>query len=162
MSDDRRRSGFRPDAPSGHCHRHLDSVLDFAERQSKFYMLQVVGTRKEDDSRSTFDMCVVPGHEVFNAEIEGDACRSGSVTRRRPTACPQITTSIQWTNGTPNEDVFPVDLRMDAVPYSLTDSGVGYGSSTCCQGNGTPCTSSGNASCVNAAVGGGANLLEHA
>ena len=68
MSDDVRRIGFRPDAPSGHCQRHLDSALDFAERQSQFYKLQVVGTRKQDDSRSTFDMCVVPGHEVFNAE----------------------------------------------------------------------------------------------
>ena len=52
-------------------------------------------------------------------------CRSGSVTRRRPTACPKITTSIQWLNGTPNEDVFPVALNMDAVPCSLTDSVVG-------------------------------------
>ena len=36
MSDDVRRIGFRPDAPSGHYRRHLDSVLDFAERQSSF------------------------------------------------------------------------------------------------------------------------------
>ena len=41
MSDDVRRNGFRPDAPSGHYQRHLDSVLDFAERQSQFYKLQV-------------------------------------------------------------------------------------------------------------------------
>ena len=44
MSDDVRRIGFRPDAPSGHYQRHLDSVLDFAEKQSQFYKLQVVGT----------------------------------------------------------------------------------------------------------------------
>ena len=73
MSDDVRRIEFRRHAPSEHCQRHLDSVLDFAERQSQFHKLQVVGTRKEDDSRSTFDMCVVPGHKVFNAEVEGDA-----------------------------------------------------------------------------------------
>ena len=73
MSDDVIRIGFRPDAPSGHYQRHLDSVLHFAERQSQFFKLQVVGTRKQDASRSTFDMCMVPGHEVFNAEVEGDA-----------------------------------------------------------------------------------------
>ena len=56
MSDDVRRIGFRPDAPSGHYQRHLDSVLDFAERRSQFYKLQVVGTRKQDASRNTFDM----------------------------------------------------------------------------------------------------------
>ena len=87
MSDDVGRSGFRPDAPSGHYQRHLDSVLDFAERQSQFYKLQVVGTRKQDTSRSTFDMCVV----------------SSSVTRNGPAGCSQITTSIQWSNGTPTK-----------------------------------------------------------
>ena len=82
MSDDVRRIGFRPDAPSGHYQRHLDSVLDFAERQSQFYKLQVVGTRKQDASRSTFDMCVVPGLEVFNAEVEGDAGLFGEALSR--------------------------------------------------------------------------------
>ena len=85
MSDDVRRTGFRLDAPSGHNQRHLDSVLDFAKRQSQFYKLQVVGTRKQDDSRSTFDMCVVPGHEVFNAEVEGDAWLSGRLCHAKTT-----------------------------------------------------------------------------
>ena len=49
MSDDVRRIGLR---------RHLDSVLDFAERQSQFYKLQVVGTRKQDASWSIFDWVV--------------------------------------------------------------------------------------------------------
>ena len=35
---------YRPDAPSEHYQQHLDSVLDFAEKQSQFYKLQVVGT----------------------------------------------------------------------------------------------------------------------
>ena len=89
--DDVGRIRFRLDAPSGHYQRHLNSVLDFAERQSQFYNLQVVGTQKQDASRSTFDMCVVPGHEVFTAEVEGDAgfvgatlSREGEVVKRNP------------------------------------------------------------------------------
>ena len=58
MSDDVGRIGVRRDAPSGHHQRHLDSVLAFAESQSQFYKLQVVGTRKQDASWSIFDWVV--------------------------------------------------------------------------------------------------------
>ena len=126
MSDDVRRIGFRPDAPSGHYQRHLDSVLDFAERQSQFYKLQVVGTRKQDASRSTFDMCVVPGHEVFNAEVEGDAGLSEKVCHAKTTnGLPKNYHEHPVVKRNPHEDVFPVALYMDAMPYSLTDSVVG-------------------------------------
>ena len=109
MSDDVRRIGFRPDAPSGHYQRHLDSVLDFAERQSQFYKLQVVGTRKQDASRSTFDMCVVPGHEVFNAEVEGDAGLSERLCYAKTTnGLPKNYHEHPVVKRNPHEDVFPV------------------------------------------------------
>ena len=111
MSDGVRRIGFRPDAPSEHYQRHLDSVLDFAERRSQFYKLQVVGTRKQDASRSTFDMCVVPGHEVFNAAVEGDAGLSERLCHAKTTnGLPQVGTSIQWSKET----------QRRCIPWSLT------------------------------------------
>ena len=145
MSDDVRRIGFRLDAPSGHYQRHLDSVLDIAERQSQFYKLHVVCTRKQDDSRSTFDMCVVPGHEVFHAEVEGDAGLSERLCHAKTTnGLPKHYHEHPVVKLNPNEDVFPVALNMDAVPYSLTDSVVGIWLVN---------LSSGNASCVNTVVG---------
>ena len=111
MSDVVRRMGFRPDAPSGRYQRHLDSVLDFAERQSQFYKLQVVGIRKQDASRSTFDMCVVPGHEVFNAEVEGDAGLSERLCHAQTTnGLPKNYHEHPVVKRNPNEDVFPVAL----------------------------------------------------
>ena len=109
MSDDVRRIGFRPDAPSEHQQRHLDSVLEFAERHSQFYKLQVVGTRKQDDSRSTFDMCVVPGHEVFNTEVESDAGLPERLCHAKTTnGLPENYHERSMVKRNPNEDVFPV------------------------------------------------------
>ena len=126
MSDDVGRSGFRPDAPSGHYQRHSDSVLDFAERQSQFYKLQVGSSRKQDSSRSTFDMCVVPGHEVFNAEVEGNAGLSEQLCHATPTSgLPKNYHEHPVVKRNPNEDVFPVAWHMNAVPHPFTDSVVG-------------------------------------
>ena len=97
-----RRTGFRPDAASGHYQRHLDSVLDFAERQSQFYKLQALESRTIHGAPSTLAWCQDRRCSMRKLKVML-GCRSGSVTRRRPTACPKITTSIWWLNGTPTK-----------------------------------------------------------
>ena len=97
-----RRTGFRPDAASGHYQRHLDSVLDFAERQSQFYKLQALESRTIHGAPSKLAWCQDRRCSMRKLKVML-GCRSGSVTRRRPTACPKITTSIWWLNGTPTK-----------------------------------------------------------
>ena len=98
-------------------------------------------------------MCVGPRHEVFNAEV-GDAGLSERLCHAKTTnGLPKNFHEHPVVKGNPNEDVLLVALYTDAVPYSLTDSVVECGSSTCCQS--ITCIVKKNIVC-NAAVGSGA------
>ena len=68
-------------------------------------------------------MCVVPGHEVFNAEVEGDAGLSERLCLAQTTSgLPKNYHEHPVVKRNPNEDVLAVALYMDAVPFSLTVS----------------------------------------
>ena len=72
-------------------------------------------------------MCVVPRHEVFNAEVEGDAGMSERLCHAKTTnGLPNNYHEHPVVIKNPSKDVFLVALHMDAVPYSLTNSVVEY------------------------------------
>ena len=91
---------------------------------------------------------------MFNAEDEGDVGLSERLCRAKTNVLPTNYHEHPVVKRNPNEDAFPVALYMAAVPYSLTDS-VGIWLVHLLSRQRHPCAASGNASCVNAAVGGG-------
>ena len=64
--------GLRPDAPSGHYQRHLDSKLQFKHHVEQQYNLPLSGLRRGDATRTTFEVAVVPCHESLAQEAECD------------------------------------------------------------------------------------------
>ena len=85
-------------------------VLYLTSQRSQFCKLQVVVTRKQDASRITFDMCLVPGRSVRNLKVML-GCRSGSSTCWTTNGLPKHYREHPVVKRNANEDVFPVALK---------------------------------------------------
>lgn len=66
--------GFRPDAPSGHYQRHLDTCkgIKMKEQNSWRYTIAIPGHAKHDNCRTTHNIMVNVPHEVLHKEISSD------------------------------------------------------------------------------------------
>lgn len=115
--------GFRPNAPTGHCQRHLDSRtgINMKAEMAQRYNIGLPMHAKHDDSRTTHDMVVEVPHEALNEEVLEDPT---IVERARQTQWPpayHASPIVQkYGNG-----VVPLALYLDGVPTTSRDGVLG-------------------------------------
>jgi hypothetical protein len=118
--------GLKPSTIPGHCTRHLNKLLGFEQLKHKGYCLEVPGRRKHDISRTKFNVEVIPPHESILAEIAEDPSVLIRLQEAKSTNdLPPSYTQHPIVLNNPNDDVLPMALYMDGLPYSQTDSVVG-------------------------------------
>ena len=106
--------------------RHLDSVLDFAERQSQFLQVASGGHSKARRFTEHLRHVRVARKRGVQRGSKGDAGLSGWLCLAKTTnGLPKNYHEHPVVKRKFNEDVCPVAIHMDAVPYSLNDSAVG-------------------------------------
>ena len=121
-----RRLAYKPGQPSGHYQRRLDSVLGFKAERDAFYRLRVPGHHRHDLSRTTHRVPVRVAHEALNDEIVNDP--SCSVRLRELVQERALPPSYFSHPVVSNSDtlVVPTALFVDGLPYSHTDSVIGF------------------------------------
>lgn len=118
--------GFRPNAPTGHYARHIDTVekIDVRALREQLLALPVPRYTKYDAGRSVFLLPVRAPHEELVAEIEADP---GILRAAREEAWPPS----YWGHPTvrtamDEEVVLPCALYVDGVPTTKRDGVTGF------------------------------------
>ena len=119
--------GLAPGKQSGKYNRHLKEVLGEGDWSKSLHCIHVAGHRRHDLSRSWYKLDVAVPHSMVDEEVSaaGGAFRvkldEAIADRELPETYydhPLVQQSDQ--------PVLPVALYMDAVPYSQTDSVIGF------------------------------------
>jgi len=79
--DSVRRWGFRPDAPSGHFQRHLDSMLGAMAARKDRYQIQIPSYQKHHRGRVSRRTPVQIPHEALDLEARSDPLFIDTLTR---------------------------------------------------------------------------------
>ena len=116
--------GFRPNAPSGHYQRHLDTCLcvDMKAERSWRYTVPVPGFHSHDFMRTTHDTLVNVPHESLHSELGSD---SSILKRVQSMSWP----SLYWQHPVVRESpepVVPLALYLDGVPTTNRDGAIGF------------------------------------
>jgi hypothetical protein len=114
---------FRPDAPTGHYNRHLNTVMRFNEVLSDSYAMEVPAYNKYDLERTTICMPCLAPHESFADEVASkpglvDRLRTGRANGEYADAFMQHEV-VQ--NAPPGADVWPLCLYLDGIPMHKRD-----------------------------------------
>ena len=119
--------GFRPDAPSGHYQRHLDTVLEHSTKSDKLYAFAAPSHATGALGRSMRTLYTVPPHEALATEMEDPAAQAQLRTMVAQGNLPRryFDHHIVARHGTPETPVLPLSMFIDGVPYSINDSVVG-------------------------------------
>lgn len=117
--------GFRPEAPTGHFQRHLDSCTGANPKQQQRwrYSIAIPGHSKYDVSRTAQDIYVNVPHEVLNEEILEDP---SILQKTRETQWPPAYYANPIVQGRGAGVVVPFALYVDAVPTTKRDSVLGF------------------------------------
>lgn len=119
---------LRPGSRSGHFGRKVRSVLGHCN-PTQLYTFEVPGHKKHDLDRTTCASTAFPLHEQLAKSIADGV---GAITRLAEKAragdLPKVYTEhpIVIQNAGSETPVIPVALFVDAVPYALNDSVLGY------------------------------------
>ena len=125
-SDDLRKYGMAPGKASGSYARHLKGLLGFKENEQHLFRCRVPIHARHAMERSVTMLPVLPGHEALDREVRADptvsvklkeAVDSGNLPRA------YYDHPVVQDSELP---VLPCSLYIDAVPYSNTDSVVGF------------------------------------
>jgi hypothetical protein len=122
------RYGHRPGAPSGHYQRHLSKVLPEYSDAAELYSLQVLGSSTRALGRAKLDFAAMVPHDVIDKDLRSDPAsvlkvREAIVENALPPSYEDHHVVLRHGAATP---VQPVSLYIDGVPYSLTDSVIGF------------------------------------
>ena len=117
--------GKRPGATSGHYQRFLDTRLGIKNLRRKFYNLRVQGHRKHDTERTEFTIPMVPPHETLAEELDADRGTVSKLHAAIDSGCLPASYHRHPVVAA-NSRVIPISLYTDAVPYTRTDSVVGF------------------------------------
>jgi hypothetical protein len=120
--------GLKPGSSSGHYARKIKSVLGW-HKKNKFMVMQVPGQGKHDLERTIQTVHVEPGHEQladdYNSNME--SCQTLLAKLKANDELPPCYWNHPVVQGAAaHEKVFPVALYLDGLPYSITDSVVGF------------------------------------
>ena len=120
---------LNPESSSGNFAKHLDRHLGLAETKKKVYKIPLVGAPKPNGLRTTFNLDVIPPHELLNRSLQDD-----------PTIATRLQEAIDHPDYLPpayfqnpivrsareaGVNVLPLSLYLDGVPYSINDSVTG-------------------------------------
>ena len=120
---------FRPDAPSGHFQRHLNTSLTaLTEHQPSLYETEIPSFDKDEDVLEPRTFWMMPSHEQVAEGFAADAImrvKLAEVVEERELP------STFWdspvvTSAPVGSPVLPVSIFVDGVPYSQSDSVIGF------------------------------------
>ena len=118
---------FRPEAPSGHFQRFLDSKLLFLKQTEHLYTMSIPTYSKPTIGRGKHDLVVAVPHELLDESLRGDDAFAAQLAEAIDSvSLPPRYFEHPVVLRNPNEKIFPVSLFVDGVPYSLTDGVIGY------------------------------------
>jgi hypothetical protein len=126
-----RKFSFRPNAPTGHYQRKMDTVLGFARERRRLYNVAVPGHAKHDLSRTVHSIPCIPPHEAI-AELMQDADFHVDLADRLardalpPAYHEHPVVVAEPAEGAPEGPVAPIAIFVDGVPYSHTDGVIGW------------------------------------
>ena len=125
MDERVKKFGLKPESASGHYARKLDNLLGLAELKDSLYHLPVTGIRKFDTTRSSYDMPILPIHELLDREFEEDDSMLFKLQEARDEGSlpPSFETHpvVEKHNGR----CIPISLYFDGVAYSNNDTVLG-------------------------------------
>lgn len=117
----------KPGAPSGHYSRHLDQVFGYGQKTSTRYTIAVPRHQRHDLARTVHRIPTTVAHEALGAEMRSDpslGLRLKEALNRGLLPPAYHTHPVVVANaGAP---ILPLALYCDGVPYSRTDSAIGY------------------------------------
>ena len=119
--------GMRPGCSSGNYSRRLDPLLGFKRANASLYELEAPGHSKNTLSRVTISIPVIPPHEAFDDDVVGGASFRPKLAEMLDGPMPPTYTDHPAVQGAVEDElVVPLALYADAVPYSNTDSVLGF------------------------------------
>lgn len=120
--------GLRPGQTSSNYSRKVKSSLGWSER-TYFYNLELPGHSKHDVERTPQKLVVIPGFEQMDLDV-GSSPTDRELLRERKRNSGGLPPSyynhpiVQGAGE--HELVYPIAIYMDGVPYSHTDSVIGF------------------------------------
>ena len=124
-----RKFAMKPNAQSGKYSAHLKRVNVSVEDHCRFYSLPVPSTRKQDHARVVMAIPVLPPHELLAEELADPSTRvrvAEYVASGMPPAYIEHRYVQNKSPEAPAGVVAPCAVYVGAVPYSLTDSVLGF------------------------------------
>lgn len=115
---------FRPNAPSGHYQRHLNSSLEFLRDQSALYSMSMPSYQHSVVDRGEHMLHVIPPHEAVASSMTDASARVQFSGLLNDNAMPTAYTSHPLVQAHPG--VRPLSLFVDGVPYSEHDGVTGF------------------------------------
>lgn len=120
------RYALGPGSSSGHYSRKLRSALGYSKSKD-LYELDVPGHSKHDLSRTLHTISCLPAHEQFATDVANDvSCRNKLAELIRDESLPPCYYEHKVVKDNPGELVLPIALYIDGVPFSQTDSVLGW------------------------------------
>ena len=121
------RLGHNPDAPSGHFARHVKATLGVFNETEHMYQFDIPGHAKADLSRSLHSVTTFAPHELLASDVV--ASPSLRVQLDEAVADHQLPLAYYThpvVQASADARVWPISIFIDGVPYSHTDSVVGW------------------------------------
>ena len=118
--------GFRPGAPSGHYARHLEPLLGHGVDNENLYPMEYSGYCKYDMERTSHVAFTMPAHEQIQAAVDTPQCRNKLMEKKVAGELPPCYYAHPVVQENLDDPVYPVAVYVDALPYSITDSVIGF------------------------------------
>jgi hypothetical protein len=121
------RLGHNPDAPSGHFAWHVKATLGVFNEAEHVYRFDIPGHAKADSTRSSHSVTTFAPHELLASDVV--ASPSLRVQLDEAVADHQLPPAYYThpvVQASADARVWPVSIFIDGVPYSHTDSVVGW------------------------------------
>ena len=127
---DATKYGLAPGAPSGHYQRKLDTVMESRQNTQSFYNIQVPGSSKHELSRTVATTSAIVPHEALVEESTTPgfytALNEWASSPLPPAYLEHPVVGRKAAEGVPGGPVLGLSLYLDGVPYSNTDSVLGF------------------------------------
>ena len=119
---------YRPDAPSGHFQRKLNTALPYLQAQEKvLYELDIPGWDQDLGKKAVVPLLAIPPHEIMADLVEGDPSITVKLAERiEEQSLPECYFRHPIVLAAGSKPVIPISLFVDGVPYSQTDSVIGF------------------------------------
>ena len=116
-----------PNRSTGSYQKRLDKVLGFDAATAEQYRLGVPGHSKYDLSRTVNNLCTIPAHEALFDEMGSDELAELEANFK-PGEWPAVYREhpVTLEGAATNDFVIPVAMFCDGVPYTKTDSVIGW------------------------------------